>query len=314
MGSRPEVACAQCSFCPGPRSRRCSIRRRSWRRSPRASWRCLPARWRRRRARRSPPTAGSVLTMAGRRAGVAGGGEARRRLPGQRRAGARSAPGRDLPVRRVDRARCLALMDGEAITGLRTAAGVRAVGARAGARGRARARGRRLRRPGAGAPADAAAGARVRRRAARRARSGRRLAARRRRRARSRAPTSSALHVVVVARPVVACRAGHARHLGRLRAAGRRARPALWPRRRGCSSRRAQAFEAPPAGCAELAGLDPSVGTELGDVLLGRPRARASADEVTVYKAMGHIAEDAAAAELVYRAALSAGVGRDVDV
>ena len=29
---------------------------------------------------------------------------------------------------------------------------------------------------------------------------------------------------------------------------------------------------------------------------------------------MGHVAEDAAAAELVYRAALSAGVGRDIDL
>ena len=73
-----------------------------------------------------------------------------------------------------------------------------------------------------------------------------------------------------------------------------------------------QAFEAPPAGCAELAGLEPSAGTELGAVLLGQAPGRVSRDDVTVYKAMGHIAEDAAAAELVYRAALSAGVGRDV--
>jgi ornithine cyclodeaminase/alanine dehydrogenase-like protein (mu-crystallin family) len=75
-----------------------------------------------------------------------------------------------------------------------------------------------------------------------------------------------------------------------------------------------QAFEAPPAGCAELAGLAPSAGTELGAVLLGQAPGRVARDDVTVYKAMGHIAEDAAAAELVYRAALSAGVGRDVDV
>ena len=75
-----------------------------------------------------------------------------------------------------------------------------------------------------------------------------------------------------------------------------------------------QAFEAPPAGCAELAGLDPAVGTELGSVLAGRAPGRTSREEVTVYKAMGHIAEDAAAAELVYRAALSAGVGVDIDV
>jgi ornithine cyclodeaminase/alanine dehydrogenase-like protein (mu-crystallin family) len=76
----------------------------------------------------------------------------------------------------------------------------------------------------------------------------------------------------------------------------------------------AQAFSPPPAGCAELAGLDPSAGVELGDVLAGRAPARASADEITVYKAMGHVAEDVAAAELVYRAALELGVGTHVDL
>jgi ornithine cyclodeaminase/alanine dehydrogenase-like protein (mu-crystallin family) len=75
-----------------------------------------------------------------------------------------------------------------------------------------------------------------------------------------------------------------------------------------------QAFAPPPAGCAELASLDPSVGTELGEVLSGRAPGRSRDDEITVYKAMGHVAEDAAAAELVYRAALEAGVGRDVEV
>jgi alanine dehydrogenase len=74
------------------------------------------------------------------------------------------------------------------------------------------------------------------------------------------------------------------------------------------------AFEPPPAGCAELAGLDPSSGVELGEVLAGRAAGRSSASEITVYKAMGHIAEDAAAAELVYRAALDAGVGTRVDL
>ncbi len=75
-----------------------------------------------------------------------------------------------------------------------------------------------------------------------------------------------------------------------------------------------QAFAPPPAGCAELAGLDPSHGTELGDVLRGRAAGREGPDEITVYKAMGHIAEDAAAAELVYRAALSSVVGRRLDL
>ncbi|GAC1653796.1 MAG: ornithine cyclodeaminase family protein [Ktedonobacteraceae bacterium] len=72
------------------------------------------------------------------------------------------------------------------------------------------------------------------------------------------------------------------------------------------------AFEPPPAGCEELAGLDPSVGTELGEVLLGRGLGRQSQDEITIYKAMGHASEDMAAASLVYRRAKQDGVGRIV--
>ena len=75
-----------------------------------------------------------------------------------------------------------------------------------------------------------------------------------------------------------------------------------------------QAFSPPPAGCAELAGLDPAAATELGELLSGRASGRTSPAEITVYKAMGHIAEDAAAAELVYRAAVEQGVGRTVDL
>src|SRR5262249_20245343 len=72
------------------------------------------------------------------------------------------------------------------------------------------------------------------------------------------------------------------------------------------------AFAPPPAGAGELAGLDPSAATELGEVLAGRAPGRGSDDEITVYKAMGHVAEDAAAAELAYRAALDAGLGSEV--
>ena len=72
------------------------------------------------------------------------------------------------------------------------------------------------------------------------------------------------------------------------------------------------AFEPPPAGCAELAGLDPSLGTELGEVLLGRRPGRQSSDELTVYKAMGHACEDLAAASLVYHRARQESAGRTV--
>ena len=72
------------------------------------------------------------------------------------------------------------------------------------------------------------------------------------------------------------------------------------------------AFEPPPVGCWELAGLDPSVGTELGEVLLGGKLGRQSTNELTIYKAMGHASEDMAAASLVYHRAKQEGVGLTV--
>jgi alanine dehydrogenase len=72
------------------------------------------------------------------------------------------------------------------------------------------------------------------------------------------------------------------------------------------------AFAEPPAGCAELEGLDPNSGAELGEVLAGQRPGRQSADELTIYKAMGHAAEDLAAASLVYRRALQAGAGHSI--
>jgi alanine dehydrogenase len=75
-----------------------------------------------------------------------------------------------------------------------------------------------------------------------------------------------------------------------------------------------EAFAPPPVGCAELQGLDPDVATELGEVLLDRRPGRTSDGAVTVYKAMGHVAEDIAAAELVYAAALREGAGTPVEL
>jgi ornithine cyclodeaminase/alanine dehydrogenase-like protein (mu-crystallin family) len=59
------------------------------------------------------------------------------------------------------------------------------------------------------------------------------------------------------------------------------------------------AFEPPPAGAFELQGLDPEAAVELGEVLSGTRPGRTSAEEITVYKSMGHAVEDAAAAALV---------------
>lgn len=74
------------------------------------------------------------------------------------------------------------------------------------------------------------------------------------------------------------------------------------------------AFSPPPAGSAELAGLDPASATELGEVLAGSAPGRTSDAEVTVYKSMGHAAEDAAAARLVYDRALREGAGSRVAI
>ena len=74
------------------------------------------------------------------------------------------------------------------------------------------------------------------------------------------------------------------------------------------------AFDPPPAGCVELAGRDPSTGTELGEVLLGSAPARQSRDELTIYKAMGHACEDLSAASLVYRRATKVGAGKAIEL
>ena len=69
------------------------------------------------------------------------------------------------------------------------------------------------------------------------------------------------------------------------------------------------AFAPPPVGCAELAGIDPARGTPLGDVVNDRRKGRASASEITVYKAMGIAMEDMVAANLAYRTARQRGGG-----
>jgi len=77
---------------------------------------------------------------------------------------------------------------------------------------------------------------------------------------------------------------------------------------------RSSAVQAFPAGARELAGRDPSSVTEVGEVLLGTHPGRRSAEEITVYKSMGHASEDVAAASVVYRAALAAGVGSRISL
>jgi alanine dehydrogenase len=67
------------------------------------------------------------------------------------------------------------------------------------------------------------------------------------------------------------------------------------------------AFQPPPAGSFELQGLNPDEAVELGEVLEGTREGRTSDVQLTVYKSMGHAAEDAAAAAIVLERASSAG-------
>jgi ornithine cyclodeaminase/alanine dehydrogenase-like protein (mu-crystallin family) len=74
------------------------------------------------------------------------------------------------------------------------------------------------------------------------------------------------------------------------------------------------AFEPYPAGAHELQGLDPESAAELGEILAGTREGRASPEQITIYKSMGHAVEDAAAAGLVYRRALGDGAGTEVEL
>jgi alanine dehydrogenase len=69
------------------------------------------------------------------------------------------------------------------------------------------------------------------------------------------------------------------------------------------------AFESAPVGCAELAGIEASLGTTLGAVVLNPLLGRRTEGEITVYKAMGIGMEDMVAANLAYQKAKQAGQG-----
>ena len=75
-----------------------------------------------------------------------------------------------------------------------------------------------------------------------------------------------------------------------------------------------RAFEPPPSGSAELQGLPADFGTELGELLLKQKPGRRSEIEWTVYKSMGHAMEDLVAASLVYKKALTQNIGKHVEL
>ena len=78
---------------------------------------------------------------------------------------------------------------------------------------------------------------------------------------------------------------------------------------------RASALAAPPAGAAELQGLDPSaVHAELGELVAGSRPGRTSPTETTLYKSVGVAVQDLAAAALVLAAAEERGAGLEIEL
>jgi alanine dehydrogenase len=77
---------------------------------------------------------------------------------------------------------------------------------------------------------------------------------------------------------------------------------------------RTSSFAPPPAGAAELAGLDPERAAELGELVTGAKPGRRSRDEITLYKSVGVAVQDAAAAALVLAAARERSIGREIEL
>jgi alanine dehydrogenase len=77
---------------------------------------------------------------------------------------------------------------------------------------------------------------------------------------------------------------------------------------------RASAFSPPPGGAPELAGIDPDSVAELGEILSGGRRGRATPVETTLYKSVGVAVQDLAAAALVLAAARERGAGVQIEL
>ena len=244
--------------------------------------------------------------MPGHRRGEAARRQARRPVRGQRRARAPAPPGDDLRLRRGDRRAPRGARRDVAHRGAHRGRG-RALDPARRTRGRARGRGDRAGPGRRGAPRRAHGGPRLRRdprggRAPRSARgrwprgTGRRARRRRRSRPRCGARTSSAC---APAPPSPWWRRGwlgpgvHLTSVGYAPPGGE-LDPALARAGRLLVESR-DAFAPPPAGCAELAGIDPASAAELGEVVTGARPGRERDDELTVYKSMGTVIEDVAA-------------------
>ena len=77
---------------------------------------------------------------------------------------------------------------------------------------------------------------------------------------------------------------------------------------------RESAFSPPPGGAPELADVDPAAVVELGELVSGSRRGRATPVEITLYKSVGVAVQDLAAAALVLAAARERGVGLEIEL
>jgi ornithine cyclodeaminase/alanine dehydrogenase-like protein (mu-crystallin family) len=74
------------------------------------------------------------------------------------------------------------------------------------------------------------------------------------------------------------------------------------------------AFLPYPAGANELQGMDAERAVELGELVSGIRPGRTGDQQLTVYKSMGHAVEDIAAARLVFERALKENIGSLVEL
>ena len=77
---------------------------------------------------------------------------------------------------------------------------------------------------------------------------------------------------------------------------------------------RESSFAPPPGGAAELADIDPATVMELGELVAGVVRGRATPVEITLYKSVGVAVQDLAAAALVLAAARERSAGLEIEL
>ena len=75
-----------------------------------------------------------------------------------------------------------------------------------------------------------------------------------------------------------------------------------------------RAGPAAPTAAHELAGIDPASVAELGELVNGSRRGRATPVEITLYKSVGVAVQDLAAAALVLAAAREREVGLEIEL